>query len=248
MNKIIAKALNNSQFQKLLDKVDSEYSDLLLHNRVRWLSRGVVLHRFVACLEYVKTFLKSKNLNYPQLEDIEWLEKLHLMVDMTSHLNMLSKTLQGQGNTALQLLEYVLSFERKLTVFTRDVQRGTLSHFPSLREFKDTHHDHNILSGDYLQSVIVDMQAAFGSRFSEFRQEKMTLSFPVTPLETDPSLLKTFAGVNQADIEMEMADIADKDLWVSKFNSLTAALEDITRHKVLYLQLLMKNRCFQKNF
>lgn len=122
VNKIIAKALNHCQFRELLDEVDSEYSDLLLHNKVHWLSRGEVLRHFVACLEHVKTFLKSKDLNYPQLEDTEWLEKLHFMVDMTSHLNMLNKSLQGRGNTALQMLEAVLSFERKLTVLARDVQ------------------------------------------------------------------------------------------------------------------------------
>ena len=59
VNKIIAKALNHRQFRELLDEVDSEYSDLLLHNKVRWLSRGDVLRRVVACLEDVKTFLKS---------------------------------------------------------------------------------------------------------------------------------------------------------------------------------------------
>ena len=80
------------------------------------------------------------------------------------------------------------------------------------------------------------MQAAFGSGFSEFRKEKITLSFPVTPLEIDPSLLKTFPGVNQAELELEIADIADKDLWVSKFKSLTAALEDVTRQKALAAQ------------
>lgn len=71
------------------------------------------------------------------------------------------------------------------------------------------------------------MQAAFGSRFNDYRKEKITLSFPVTPLEIDPSLLNTFSAVNQA----EMANIADNDLWVSKFRSLTAALEDVTRQK-----------------
>lgn len=169
VNEIIAKALNHRQFCALLDEVDSEFSNLLLHNNVRWLSRGEVLHCFVACLEHLKTFLKSKDLNYLQLEDTEWLEKLHFMVDMTSHLNMLNKSLQVWGNTALQMLEAVLSFERKLTVFARDVQRGTLAHFPSLRELKEALCDHT-LNGDYLQGVIVYMQTAFGSRFSEFRQ------------------------------------------------------------------------------
>ncbi|XP_076033002.1 general transcription factor II-I repeat domain-containing protein 2A-like [Oratosquilla oratoria] len=193
------------------------------------------LRRFVACLEHEKTFLKSKDLNYPQLEDTEWLEKLHFLVDMTSHLNKLNESLQGRGNTALQMLEAVLSFEHKLTVFARDIQRGKLSHFPSLREFKEAHHDHT-LNRDYLQGAIVEMQTAFGSRFCEFRKEKMTLSFPITPLEIDPSLLSRFPGVNQADLEMEMADIADKDLWGSKFKRLTAELEDVTRQKAQLAQ------------
>ena len=40
INKIMAKALNHRQFCMLLDKMDSMYSDLLLCNKVWWLSRG----------------------------------------------------------------------------------------------------------------------------------------------------------------------------------------------------------------
>ncbi|XP_056885626.1 protein FAM200C-like [Takifugu flavidus] len=166
------------------------YSDLLLHNRVRWLSRGEVLKRFAACLEHVKTFLGNKGLGYPELEDPSWLEKFYFMVDMTSYLNMLNKNLQGQGSTALHMLEEILAFERKMTVFARDVQNGTLSHFPSLREFKEAN---NHINCDYFHRAITAMQAAFEKRFSEFRKEKQTLSFPVAPLNSDPSLLNTSA-------------------------------------------------------
>ena len=210
VNKIMAKGLNHRQFCSWLDKVDSAYSDLLMHNKVRWLSKGEVLKRFAACLDHVKAFLESKGLTYPELEDLDWLEKLHFMVDMTSHLNMLNKSLQGNGRTALQMLEDVLAFERKMTVFARDVQRGTLSHFPSLGKFKEEGHHINC---EYLQRAIIVMQTAFGERFSEFRKEKNTLSFPVTPLDIDPSLLNlsAFTGVSQPDLEIELADIADKD-------------------------------------
>ncbi|QQP57016.1 Hypothetical protein FKW44_001870 [Caligus rogercresseyi] len=37
------------------------------------------------------------------------------------------------------MLEAVLSFERKLTVLARDIQRDTLSHFPTLRKFREAH-------------------------------------------------------------------------------------------------------------
>ncbi|KAK1889551.1 General transcription factor II-I repeat domain containing protein 2A [Dissostichus eleginoides] len=232
VNKIMAKGLNHRQFCSLLDEVDSAYSDLLLHNKVRWLSRGEVLKRFAACLDHVKTFLESKGLTYPELEHPDWLEKLHFMVDMTGHLNMLNKSLQGKGSTALQMLEDVLAFERKMTVFARDVQKGTFSHFPSLREFKEAH---NHINCEYLQRAIIEMQTAFGQRFSEFRKEKNTLSFPVTPLDIDPSMLNMspFTGVSLPDLEIELADIADKELWVSKFKRLTADLEDVARQKAI---------------
>ncbi|KAL1007606.1 hypothetical protein UPYG_G00089010 [Umbra pygmaea] len=123
VNKIMAKSLNHRQFRSLLDELESTYSDLQLHNKVRWLSRGEVLKRFAACLEEVKTFLGSKGLTFPELERPEWLEKLHFMVDMTAHLNTLNTALQGKGRTALHMLEEVLAFERKLTVLARDLQK-----------------------------------------------------------------------------------------------------------------------------
>ncbi|KAL0973635.1 hypothetical protein UPYG_G00207640 [Umbra pygmaea] len=166
VNKIMAKSLNHRQFRSLLDELESTYSDLQLHNKVRWLSRGEVLKRFAACLGEVKTFLGSKGLTFPELEQPEWLEKLHFMVDMTAHLNTLNTALQGKGCTALHMLEEVLAFERKLTVLARDLQKG----------------------------------------------------------------------VSQPDLEMELADIADKDIWVSKFKRLTADLEDVARQKAVLAQ------------
>ena len=231
INKIMAKALNHRQFHMLLDEVDSMYSDLLLYNKVRWLSRGEVLKRFVVCLKEVKTFLDSKGLNYPQLEQAEWLEKLHFIVDMTVHLNTLNTALQGRGRTALHMLEDVLAFERKFTVYARDLQRGTLSHFPCLREFKQTHSDITI-NLEYLQSAIIAMQSSFGRRFCEFRKKK-TLSFPVSPFSINSSELNmiALAGVSQPNFEIELADRADKDIWIYKFRRLAADLEDVARQK-----------------
>ena len=77
-----------------------------------------MLKCFVVCLKEVKTFLDNKGNNYPQLEQEEWLEKLHFIVDMTVHLNT---ALQGRGLTALHMLENVLAFKQKYMVFARDL-------------------------------------------------------------------------------------------------------------------------------
>ena len=82
------------------------------------------------------------------------------------------------------------------------------------------------------------MQASFEKRFSEFREEKITLSFPITPLNINPSLLHVtvFAGISQPDLELELADIADKDMWVPKFKRLADDLEDVARQKATRAQ------------
>ncbi|XP_039186129.1 general transcription factor II-I repeat domain-containing protein 2-like [Crotalus tigris] len=235
VNKIMAQGSNRHQFHFLLDEVKSTSSDLLLHNKVQWLSRGEVLKRFAACLEEVKIYLGTRGLTFPELQWPEWLERLHFMVDMTAHLNVLNTTLQGKGGTALHMLEELLAFEHKLAVFAKDLERGTLSHFPSLRDFKQAHDVTNL---EHLQSAITAMQTSFGKRFCELREEKNTLSFPVAPLTIDPSLLNmtAFVGVSQPDLEMELADIADKDMWVSKFQRLTANLENVARQKAVLAQ------------
>ena len=142
----------------LLDDVDIMYSDLLLYNEVRWLWE--VLKCFVVCLKEMKTLLDYKGIDYPQLEQAEWLEKLHFIVDMTAHLSTLNTVLQGRGPTAPHMLEDVLAFERKFTVIARDLQRGTLSYSPCLREFKETDND-IIINFEYLPSAIIAMQSSF---------------------------------------------------------------------------------------
>ncbi|GBO04094.1 Protein ZBED8 [Araneus ventricosus] len=65
INSILAKALYHRQFKDFLEEIDSQFSDLLLHNKVRWLSRGNVLQRFALCLSEIKTFLNEKSLITP---------------------------------------------------------------------------------------------------------------------------------------------------------------------------------------
>ncbi|KAF4071178.1 hypothetical protein AMELA_G00282000 [Ameiurus melas] len=48
--------------------------------------------------------------------------------------------------------------------------------------------------------------------------------------------MTAFPGVSPPDLEMELADIADKDMWVSKFKRLTADLEDVSRQKAVLAQ------------
>lgn len=79
------------------------------------------------------------------------------------------------------------------------------------------------------------MQASFWKTIPRVRRGKNTLSFPITPLTIDPSLLNVtaFVGVSQPDLEL--ADTADKDMWVYEFKRLTEG-RDVAHQKATLVQ------------
>jgi len=57
VNYIRANELNHRKFKSLLEEMNSNYSDVILHTSVRWLSRGKVLERFFTLRLEITAFL-----------------------------------------------------------------------------------------------------------------------------------------------------------------------------------------------
>ncbi|GFV00120.1 general transcription factor II-I repeat domain-containing protein 2 [Trichonephila clavipes] len=104
---ILAKALNYRQFKEFLFEMESEYADLLLHDKVRWLPRENFLKRFASLFPEIKAFLLEKGVHYPELTDDQWIQNFYFMVDVTSHMNQLNRKLQGKGNLIFSILEEI---------------------------------------------------------------------------------------------------------------------------------------------
>lgn len=116
VNFIRARALNHRQFRSLLEEVDAEYTDIILHCDVRWLSRGKVLDRFCSLLPNIREFLNTKNQVYAELSNSEWLQDLTFLTDLTGHLNQLNLKLQG-SKFITQLHSSVNEFVKRLSIF-----------------------------------------------------------------------------------------------------------------------------------
>lgn len=229
-NSILAKPLYHRQFKEFLNEMDNEYIDLLLHNKVRWLSRGNVLKRFVMCLEGIKSFLSEKGVNHQELEEDSWLQKFYFMVDLTSHLNDLNVELQGKGNVAYTMIEEIESFEKKLQVLAEDIEKGSSLYFKHLNKYRE---DKNVsIDTIYFSTVLRKIKNSFEERFHEFRANKSTLSFVLYPLKINVDELNMAPfNTDAAALQMQLIDIKSKELWSSKFTALVDRLEEYEREK-----------------
>jgi hypothetical protein len=73
VNFIISHELNHRQFKVFLDKIISEYGDIVHYHEVHWPSKGKVLQRFLSLLEEVSVFFIGKGQLVSHFEDVSWL-------------------------------------------------------------------------------------------------------------------------------------------------------------------------------
>ena len=88
----------------------TNYSDLLLHTDVRWLSRGKFLQRFRQLCPLIKEFLPvTKHAEHKQLNDNRWLLDLAFVTDLTNMLNELNLELQRKDKNVVDMRHDQLS-------------------------------------------------------------------------------------------------------------------------------------------
>ncbi|GBN37410.1 General transcription factor II-I repeat domain-containing protein 2A [Araneus ventricosus] len=231
INSILAKAIYHRQFKDFLEEIDSQFSDLLLHKKVRWLFRGNVLQRFALCLSKIKTFLNEKSIDYPELEEDKWLQTFNFMVDTTMKLNL---KLQGKGIPAYAFLEKVVCFEKKLLLFVEDMESGKLLHFKNLKQYRIE--TNATIEANYFIIAFKSMKDGFAMRFEQFKTNKSTLAFIVNPLNTNTNEINIEPfGIDARSLQMQLLDLKTKDFWSRKFTELKSKLEELEVQKCMHI-------------
>uniref|UniRef100_A0AAV2K9W8 Transposase n=1 Tax=Knipowitschia caucasica TaxID=637954 RepID=A0AAV2K9W8_KNICA len=213
VNYIRTHALNHRQFRNLIAELDQGLpGDLPLHCTVRWLSKGKVLSRFFELLDAVKMFMEEKNKDYPELSDLEWIMDLGFLVDMLCHLDRLNLTLQGKLKMLPDLVQSVFAFVNKLKLFKAHIQKGDLTHFPTLLKASGqvTSAALNKQRARYA-ALVENLHESFVSRFRDLQMKRPQITFLVDPFNAETDCLKAPLVTDEAAAELEMIDLCEED-------------------------------------
>ncbi|KAJ4945691.1 hypothetical protein JOQ06_023370 [Pogonophryne albipinna] len=139
VNFIKARPLNARLFAVLCDEMGSDHRQLLLHTKVRWLSRGKVLARLYELRDEVRMFLLDSKFELSdRFSDAPWLAKLAYLADIFEHLNGLNRSLQGKSVTLFHVQDKVEATIKKMEMWARRLEQSNYDSFANLSDFLDT--------------------------------------------------------------------------------------------------------------
>ena len=98
INFIKKRYLLHRELVKILEEMDSEYTNVLYYTEVRWLSKGSMASRMYYLFLKIREFFQNNNMveKFAFLFDDAWALHLAFLSNICSHLNKLNIQLQGK--------------------------------------------------------------------------------------------------------------------------------------------------------
>ena len=125
-------------------------------------------------------FMKIKGKPVVQLQSSKWVHDFVFVMDITDHLNNLSRMLQGCKKVVIQYYDNVLAFKSKLALWEIHLSNNNPAHFPCLKDLSNAGGAEDL--GQHKEKISSLLQQ-FQWRFHEFdEQETESRSFVVHSL------------------------------------------------------------------
>ena len=236
VNFIRSRGLNHRQFKQLLEGCGSEAEDVIYFSQVRWLSRAATLKRFWILLPEIVLFLKIKGKDTSLLENIDCLNDLAFLIDMTQMLMELNLKLQGKDQLISKLFENVETFVLKLKLLKQQLSSKVLVHFKALSE-----RNINTIDSERYCTLILKLIDEFDTRFCDFKKEKNELDLFAHPFSIKAETVRN-------EFQMELIELqnnkdlkeAYKEVELLEFYKKYMSIEvfpHLCRHAIKYFSL-----------
>ncbi|CAJ1079930.1 PREDICTED: general transcription factor II-I repeat domain-containing protein 2-like, partial [Xyrichtys novacula] len=184
VNFIRSHALKHRQFRTLVEEYEMLYQDLSLHAEVRWLSRGIVLEKFMDLLPVIREFIRQKqqaDLYY--VSDDKFALEVAFLADITKHLNTLNLKLQGKGKVLPVLVNDVSAFREKLTLHRQQLGASDFTHFPFLST--QVSKRRTSFRPKICVAYFDELATEFGNRFTDLKVIMPVIRMVENPYSTD---------------------------------------------------------------
>ncbi|XP_043925878.1 zinc finger BED domain-containing protein 5-like [Protopterus annectens] len=235
-NYIKSHTAKSQLFSELCKGMSCDYTTVLLHNDIRWLSRGKVLSRVCELhLELKTVFLQNQSHNEfaTLLSDSSWASKVSYLADIFEVLNSVSLGMQGVDANILSITDKLEAFKRKIDLWQQEVETATSIHmFPNAARadpggvvLHDLILEHLALLKQQLQHYFPSLDTSDKDWVrNPFHQHKNLAGLSLMEkeqlidVETDRSLQLKFNSVNLAqfwlEVEAEHPEIGAKAIEV----------------------------------
>ena len=143
INKIGSNSFNDRLFKQFCIENDEDFTCLLLHTKVRWLSKGLCLDRFYKLFKSVLQFLENND-DALRVNLTNSGNDIAYLTDLFKKFNETNLQLQGDELNLIKTKAVISAFVAKLLLYKQNLGRGEFSQFTNLSTTKTN--DENLLT------------------------------------------------------------------------------------------------------